>query len=133
MNIGEVAQACGLPAKTIRYYEEIGLVSPERTANGYRHFPPAERHKLTFVARARSLGFTIESCRMLLALYEDPARASGDVRAIAERHVDRIDRKISELQGMRGTLRHLVERCHGDDRPECPILKDLANEPGTGR
>ncbi|MCY4375483.1 MAG: Cu(I)-responsive transcriptional regulator [Spirochaetaceae bacterium] len=133
MNIGEVAEACGLSAKTIRYYEEIGLVSPDRRANGYRHFPDAEGHKLKFVSRARSLGFAIESCRALLALYEDPARASADVRAIAQRHVDRIDRKISELQGMRDTLSYLVERCQGDDRPDCPILEDLASAPGTGR
>ena len=133
MNIGEVAEACGLPAKTIRYYEEIGLISPDRQANGYRDFPAAEGHKLRFVARARSLGFSIENCRALLALYADPERASADVRAIVQSHVGRIDRKIAELQGMRDTLIHLVERCRGNDRPECPILEDLASPPGARR
>ena len=133
MNIGEVAEACGLPAKTIRYYEEIGLISPDRKANGYRDFPEAEGHKLAFVARARSLGFAIEDCRALLALYDDAHRASGDVREIVRSHVRGIDRKIAELAGMRDTLNHLVERCQGDERPECPILDDLASAPGTRR
>jgi MerR family copper efflux transcriptional regulator len=126
MNIGEVAERCGLPAKTIRYYEDIGLIRPPRDANGYRAFRVQDLHKLAFLARARSLGFTIEDCRTLLALYDDTARSSADVRRVAEDHLGRIDRKIAELRAMRATLAHLVDRCHGDGRPDCPILDDLA-------
>ncbi|MCR9254652.1 MAG: Cu(I)-responsive transcriptional regulator [Alphaproteobacteria bacterium] len=131
MNIGEAAARSGLPAKTIRYYEDIGLVRPARDGNGYRAFVEKDIHKLAFLARARSLGFTVEECRVLLALYEDDDRASADVKSIATEHLDRIDRKISELEGMRATLSHLVERCHGDGKPDCPILADLAGEEVT--
>ncbi|SMX33248.1 Cu(I)-responsive transcriptional regulator [Maliponia aquimaris] len=126
MNIGEVADRAGLPAKTIRYYEEIGLVRPPRDANGYRAFRETDLHKLAFLARARALGFSIEDCRVLLALYEDDRRASADVKRVAEEHLARIDEKIAQLQGMRTTLSSLVHACHGDDRPDCPILQDLA-------
>ena len=126
MKIADVAQASGLSAKTIRYYEDIGLVHPMRSENGYRAFVETDVHKLRFLARARSLGFSIEECRTLLSLYEDRARASADVKALAEAHLCRIDHKIAELEGLRGTLRHLVAQCHGDERPECPILDDLA-------
>ena len=126
MKIGDVAEASGLPAKTIRYYEDIGLIRPERGENGYRDFAGADVHKLRFLARARSLGFSIKDCRTLLSLYEDRSRASADVKALAEAHLRRVDRKIAELEGLRGTLRHLVTQCHGDERPECPILDDLA-------
>ncbi len=126
MNIGDVAAASGLPAKTIRYYEEIGLVRPRRDGNGYRRFAEADLHRLAFLARARALGFTIEECRGLLALYEDDSRASADVKRIAQQHLDRIDRKIAELQQMRRTLGELVDCCAGDSRPDCPILHDLA-------
>ena len=129
MNIGEVAQRSGLPAKTIRYYEEIGLVAPPRDANGYRAFRESDLHKLAFLGRARALGFTIEDCRALLALYEDQSRASADVKRIARLHLDRIDGKIAELQAMRGTLSQLVEACAGDNRPDCPIMEDLAALP----
>jgi MerR family transcriptional regulator, copper efflux regulator len=126
MNIGDVAGRSGLPAKTIRYYEDIGLIRPRRDTNGYRAFAEADVHRLAFLARARSLGFSIEACRALLALYADAGRASGDVRQVAEAHLVEIDRKIAELRGMRATLADLVHRCHGDDRPDCPILEDLA-------
>lgn len=126
MNIGDVAEASGLPAKTIRYYEEIGLVRPARGANGYRTFTPADAHKLTFLSRARSLGFSIEDCRMLMSLYEDRGRASADVKHIAAGHLDRIEAKIEELQSLKRTLQSLVQRCHGNDRPDCPILDDLS-------
>jgi len=125
MNIGDVAERAGLPAKTIRYYEDIGLVTPQRAANGYRRFREADLHKLTFLGRARSLGFSIEDCRALLALYEDDSRASADVKRIAEDHLARIDRKIAELSAMRQTLSHLVRACSGDDKPDCPILHGL--------
>jgi Cu(I)-responsive transcriptional regulator len=126
MNIGDVAERSRLPAKTIRYYEDIGLIRPDRSANGYRSFREAHIHKLAFLGRARSLGFTIEECRALLALYEDPGRASADVKQVAREHLAQIDRKIAELGSMRKTLSRLVDHCHGDDRPDCPILDELA-------
>ncbi|MFW5881340.1 MAG: Cu(I)-responsive transcriptional regulator [Roseicyclus sp.] len=133
MNIGEASRASGLPAKTIRYYEDIGLLRPARGANGYRDFSARDTHKLAFLGRARSLGFSIEECRTLLSLYEDRDRASADVKAVAAEHLDHIARKIEELQALKSTLETLVRRCHGDDRPDCPILDDLAGrETGTG-
>ncbi len=126
MNIGDVATLSGLPAKTIRYYEDIGLVKPLRSSNGYRTFRESDAHKLAFLGRARALGFTIEDCRNLLALYEDEKRASAEVKEIAKQHLERIDGKIAELKEMRATLAHLVEECAGDHRPDCPILADLA-------
>jgi Cu(I)-responsive transcriptional regulator len=131
MNIGDVAERSGLPAKTIRYYEDIGLIRPRRGENGYRAFGKADVHKLAFLGRARSLGFSIEACRALMALYEDEDRASSEVKQVAEAHLEQIDRKIAELQGMRATLAHLIHRCHGDERPDCPILDDLAGEDGS--
>ncbi len=126
MNIGDVAKLSGLPAKTIRYYEDIGLVRPLRGSNGYRTFRESDAHKLAFLGRARALGFSIEGCRSLLKLYEDTDRASAEVKRIAEEHLERIDQKISELTEMRATLAHLVDACNGDHRPDCPILTDLA-------
>ncbi len=126
MNIGQVERHSGLPAKTIRYYEDIGLIRPERKTNGYRRFSEQDVHKLRFLQRARSLGFTIGECRMLLSLYEDTDRASADVKAIALGHLARIDRKIAELQSLQRALGELIEACHGDHKPDCPILDDLA-------
>ena len=132
MNIGDVSRASGLPAKTIRYYEDIDLVRPARYANGYRDFSEQDVHKLAFLGRSRSLGFTIEDCRKLMSLYEDRDRASADVKALASEHLDRIAQKIEELQALKSTLETLVVRCHGDNRPDCPILDDLAGrEPPT--
>jgi Cu(I)-responsive transcriptional regulator len=129
MNIKEVAARAGLPAKTIRYYEEIGLITPLRQANGYRAFRESDLHKLAFLGRARSLGFSIEDCRALLALWEDRSRASADVKQIAEAHLVRIEEKIVELQAMRDTLSTLVRACAGDHRPDCPILTGLSEAP----
>ncbi|NNK67412.1 MAG: Cu(I)-responsive transcriptional regulator [Rhodobacteraceae bacterium] len=126
MNIGEVAERSGLPPKTIRYYEDIGLVRPLRSGNGYRAFRETDLHKLAFLGRARALGFSIEDCRTLLDLYEDESRESAQVKAVAEEHLTAIDDKIALLQSMRKTLSHLVKSCHGDERPDCPILSDLA-------
>ncbi len=126
MNVGEAAKRSGLPAKTIRYYEEIGLIDPARSGNGYRDFSDDDIHRLAFLHRARSLGFGIEDCRQLMALYRDRSRASHDVRAIAEAHVVAIGEKIRELEAMRRTLTKLVHACHGDSRPDCPILEDIA-------
>lgn len=131
MNISEVADLSGLPAKTIRYYEDIGLVRPLRSSNGYRAFRKSDLHKLAFLARARGLGFSIEECRALLALWEDEGRASAEVKRIAEDHLREIDRKIAELRELRGTLAHLVSACAGDNRPDCPILASLSGERDT--
>lgn len=130
MNIKDAGLRVGLPAKTIRYYEEIGLVTPERAANGYRDFNAAHLHKLTFLARARGLGFSIEDCRGLLKLWEDQDRASADVRAIAQDHLAEIEAKIAGLQEMRATLSDLVHSCSGDTRPDCPIIEKLQNQDG---
>ena len=128
MNIGDVARLSGLPPKTIRYYEDIGLIKPLRSTNGYRTFRNSDLHKLAFLGRARSLGFTIEDCRTLLKLYCDEKRASADVKKIAEEHLMQIDIKLKELAEMRNTLSHLIDACAGDHLPDCPILADLAQE-----
>jgi Cu(I)-responsive transcriptional regulator len=128
MNIGEVARRSGLPTKTIRYYEDIGLIRPLRGENSYRSFRETDLHKLAFLGRARALGFSIEDCRVLLELYEDKTRESAQVKAVAEHHLAAIDTKIAQLVSMRETLSHLVTACHGDRRPDCPILSDLAGE-----
>lgn len=126
MNISDASARTGLPVKTIRYYEEIGLVAPGRSTNGYRAFAETDLHKLAFVGRARALGFSVEECRDLLRLYDDKDRASGDVKRIALAHLDEIDRKLGELGEMRATLSTLVRSCAGDDRPDCPILEGMA-------
>ncbi|MDJ0629698.1 MAG: Cu(I)-responsive transcriptional regulator [Rhodobacter sp.] len=129
MNIGDVSARSGLPVKTIRYYEEIGLVKPTRGTNGYRAFGEKDLHKLAFLGRARALGFTIEDCRALLALYEDQSRASSDVKRIANEHLAQIESKIFDLKAMRDTLSHLIDECAGDHRPDCPILENLSTPP----
>ncbi|MEX0339420.1 MAG: Cu(I)-responsive transcriptional regulator [Arenibacterium sp.] len=128
MNISDVAKRSGLPAKTIRYYEDLGLIAPARGANGYRDFSEQDLHRLAFLGRARALGFSLEDCRGLLALYSDRDRASAEVKAIALSHLKQIDRKLEEMNEMRSTLSDLVHKCAGDDRPDCPILADLAKE-----
>ncbi|WP_375280880.1 Cu(I)-responsive transcriptional regulator [Pseudooctadecabacter sp.] len=128
MNIGEVAKRSGLPPKTIRYYEDIELIRPKRHDNGYRVFRETDLYKLAFLGRARTLGFSIEDCRILLSLYEDETRESAQVKALAQDHLTAINDKISQLRAMRETLQELVQSCHGDDRPDCPILSDLSGE-----
>lgn len=135
MNIGTVAGESGVPPKTIRYYESIGLI-PEapRSVGGYRRYGERDLHTLKFIQRARGLGFSVKEVGALLGLWHDEHRASADVKALSERHVTRIDRKIAELQAMRRTLVDLIERCHGDHRPDCPIIEDLAergHQPAT--
>ncbi len=130
MNIGNVSERSGLPTKTIRYYEDIGFVKPLRDTNGYRVFQEKELHKLAFLGRARALGFTIEDCRTLLALYDDETRSSADVKRIANEHLEQIDAKIASLKAMRNTLSHLIEECAGDHRPDCPILEGLGQMDG---
>ncbi|WP_091433197.1 Cu(I)-responsive transcriptional regulator [Aliiroseovarius sediminilitoris] len=128
MNIGEVSKRTGLRAKTIRYYEDIGLVKPLRDCNDYRVFRETDLHKLIFLSRARGLGFTIDDCRALLALYEDGSRSSSEVKDITNRHLEEIEAKIIDLQAMHETLSHLAIECAGDHRPDCPILKGLSAE-----
>jgi MerR family transcriptional regulator, copper efflux regulator len=130
MNIGEAAERSGLPAKTIRYYEDISLVAPDRAENGYRDYSSSDVHRLRFLHRARNLGFSIDECRLLLSLYSDRNRASADVKAVAEQKLAEIDAKIRELQSLKSALQPLVDCCHGDDRPDCPILDDLAGQGG---
>ncbi len=126
MNIGGAARQSGLPAKTIRYYEDIGLIRPARRDNGFRDYGAKDLHDLRFIARARSLGFGIQECRHLLDLYRDKHRASAAVRTAAQRHLKDIRAKILELREMEIALGALVAACQGNDRPECPILADLA-------
>ncbi len=127
MQISAAAAASGLPPKTIRYYEEIGLISPARKdGNGYRDYDDRDVHILRFVHRARGLGFPVADCRNLLSLYADAGRDSADVKQLALRRIADIDTKVAELKSMRATLVDLADRCHGDDRPDCPILDDLA-------
>lgn len=127
MTIGALAKLTGVPSKTIRYYEEIGLLpEPARGPNGYRRYDERALHRLRFVKRARDLGFGIDEVQELLALWDDPGRTSAEVKAVAQKHIGEVERKIEKLQEMRRTLMHLVHRCHGDERPDCPILEDLA-------
>lgn len=128
LNIGEVSKRTGLRPKTIRYYEDIGLVRPLRDINEYRVFREADLHKLNFLGRARSLGFAISDCRALLALYEDDGRASAEVKEITSKHLGEIEAKIAVLQAMHETLTHLANECAGDHRPDCPILNGLSAE-----
>ena len=131
MNIGRAAEKSGLPPKTIRYYEEIALIRPARAENGYRDYSEDDVHRLRFLQRSRSLGFSVEECRTLLSLYQDDARASADVKAVALDKITEIDRKLAELKSLRGTLARLAEHYHGDQRPDCPIIDDLAGKRGA--
>ncbi|SFI85674.1 Cu(I)-responsive transcriptional regulator [Aerobium aerolatum] len=126
MNVSAAARRSGLPAKTIRYYEEVGLLKPLRAENGYRDYSDDDVHMLAFLKRARGLGFSIEDCRQLVSLYRDRSRTSHDVREIAVAHVDILGEKIREMQAMQRTLKTLISACHGDHRPDCPILEDMA-------
>jgi len=132
MNIGQAAKKTGLSAKMIRYYESIGLISPTgRSANGYRHFGEEDLHHLAFIKRSRDLGFSLEEVGRLLTLWQDRQRASADVKALAGVHVDELNHKIAELVSLRDTLQQLIDHCHGDHRPDCPILQDLASGCGS--
>ncbi len=130
MQIGTVAEQSGVPTKTIRYYESIGLIrQAHRTGAGYRVYGEHDVQTLRFIQRARGLGFSVQDVAGLLGLWHDAQRTSAQVKDLAESHRAKIDRKIAELRGMRATLDHLIAQCHGDERPECPILDDLAGEP----
>jgi MerR family transcriptional regulator, copper efflux regulator len=131
MRIGQAASATGVSAKMIRYYESIGLLPPMgRTEAGYRVYGPADLHTLRFIRRARELGFSVGAITELLALWRDRSRYSADVKRLAEAQIAMLQAKIEALQSMVGTLAHLAHGCHGDGRPDCPILDDLAA--GTG-
>jgi len=127
MNIGEASGASGVSAKMIRYYESIGLIRPPlRTDSNYRVYSPEDVHVLRFVKRARTLGFSVDETATLLGLWQDKSRASAEVKQIATGHIEALQSKIVELQSMVKTLSHLAHCCGGDDRPDCPILDDLA-------
>ena len=127
LNIGQAAKASGVTAKMIRHYEAIGLLpAARRTTAGYRVYGDAEVRVLQFIHRGRALGFSLEQIGNLLALWQDRARASADVRRLAREHIGELDRKIAELESMKRTLAALADSCHGDQRSDCPILDDLA-------
>lgn len=129
MNIGEAAHASGVSAKMIRYYEEIGLIRPAgRTDSNYRVYGADEVHVLRFIRRARQLGFSMDETARLLDLWQDKSRASAEVKAVAADHIGALETRIAEMQSMVATLRHLVHCCQGNDRPDCPILDDLAGQ-----
>ncbi len=128
MNIGQAAKQSGLSAKMIRYYEATGLLqAAHRSESGYRLYGKEDLHTLAFIKRSRDLGFSLEEVGKLLTLWQDRQRASADVKALARQHIGELNQKIEELASLRDTLQELVEHCHGDDRPDCPILKDLAS------
>lgn len=127
MNIGQAAQATGVTPKMIRHYESLGMLpGVPRTDAGYRQYDERTLHTLRFIRRARDLGFSLEEIEKLLTLWADQARASAEVKSLASRHVADLDARIAQMQAMRRTLQHLVHACHGDGRPDCPILDDLA-------
>lgn len=129
MNIGQASAASGISAKMIRHYESIGLIDEaERTSVGYRIYTRKDLETLRFIRSSRDLGFSVDQIRELLALWRDRNRASSDVKRVALGHVAELEAKMRQLQEMADTLRHLVAHCHGDDRPDCPIIKQLADD-----
>lgn len=127
MNIGTAAKRSGVAAKTIRYYEEIGLIpKASRTDGGYRDYSDRDVEMLRFIHRSRALGFPVKEVAELLALWRDRSRSSAQVKELALHRITDIDTRIAELKSIRRTLTELATRCHGDDRPDCPILQDLA-------
>lgn len=133
MNIGEASAASGVSAKMIRHYERIGLLpEAQRSAAGYRRYDERDVHTLRFVRHARDLGFPLERIRDLIGLWHDRERPSRQVKALAREHLAAIDAKLAELQAVKATLERLVQCCHGDERPDCPILDSLAGERPAG-
>lgn len=129
MNIGQLAKSSGVNAKMIRHYESIGLIpKASRTEAGYRTYSENDVHILRFVRRARSLGFSMKEIKKLINLWRNKSRSSRDVKQLAQSHIEQLEFKISELQAMVDTLKHLSKNCHGDHRPDCPILANLENE-----
>jgi MerR family transcriptional regulator, copper efflux regulator len=131
VKIGAAARRSGITVKMIRYYESIGLMAPaDRTEGNYRTYDGRDVNRLEFVKRARGLGFSLDEIRQLLALWDDCTRASAEVKALVTSHIAELDARIAALKSMRGTLRHLADRCDGDERPDCPIIDDLAGIDG---
>lgn len=129
MNIGEAAKISGVNAKLIRHYESIGIIpKANRTEAGYRTYSESDVHILSFVRRARSLGFSMKEIKKLVSLWRNKSRASAEVKNLALKHIDEMETKIAELQELVKTLKHLSKHCHGDHRPDCPILNDLASQ-----
>jgi Cu(I)-responsive transcriptional regulator len=129
LNIGQAAKVSGVTAKMIRHYEEIGLMPKvRRTMSGYRMYAAADVHILKFIKHSRNLGFSMKQIEALVGLWRDSRRPSSKVKALAQSHIEELDQKIRELEAMRVTLQRLVTTCHGDDRPDCPILEELALE-----
>ncbi|MEQ8824248.1 MAG: MerR family transcriptional regulator [Filomicrobium sp.] len=129
MNIGDASEKTGLPAKTIRYYEDIGLIIADRQPNGYRDYSAEHIERLSFLKRAREFGFPIEDCRKLLGLYCDEQRHTSEVKGLAAHHLEELQLKAQEIQGLVETLRGLVEACSGQDDDDCPIIAELAAKP----
>ncbi len=126
MNIGELSKSSGVNAKLIRHYESIGLIpKAARSESGYRKYGETDIHILKFIKRGRSLGFSMKEIKKLINLWRNRSRASSEVKALAMAHVKELEEKISELQGMADALKHLARTCHGDHRPDCPIIQDL--------
>ncbi|MGA0610481.1 Cu(I)-responsive transcriptional regulator [Caldimonas sp. KR1-144] len=129
MNIGQAAEASGVSAKMIRHYESVELLPPaQRSDAGYRQYGERDVHTLRFIRRSRDLGFSIDEIRDLLSLWQDRERSSRQVKALAQSHIDELDRKVRELLEMKATLETLVHCCRGDDRPDCPIIEELARD-----
>jgi len=128
MNIGQAAASSGVSAKMIRHYEAIGLITAARSDNGYRVYDARDVAVLRFIRHARDLGFPLEDVRRLLALWRDRGRASAEVKRLALAHVEALETKADSLRSMASSLRHLADHCHGDERPDCPILEDLARK-----
>jgi MerR family copper efflux transcriptional regulator len=133
MKISQLAKQTGLSTKTIRYYESIDLISkPERADNGYRSYEQKDVDILNFIQSSRKMGFSLKDVKSLLALWQDKNRASRDVRILAQNHIEEIEERIKELQSIRNTLKNLMDSCHGDDRPDCPILTGLSKDADYG-
>ncbi|HJW57379.1 MAG TPA: Cu(I)-responsive transcriptional regulator [Burkholderiaceae bacterium] len=131
MNIGQAAQASDVNAKMIRYYESIGLIAAaNRSDAGYRQYTDSDVQTLRFIKRSRDLGFSIERIKTLLALWEDRTRKSADVKQLANQYIAELEQDIEKLQSIRAQLQRLADCCHGDNRPDCPIIEDLANRAG---
>lgn len=129
MNIGEAAKISGVNAKLIRHYESIGIIpKARRSDSGYRTYSDSDVHILSFVKRARNMGFSMKEIKKLVGLWRNKTRASSEVKSLALKHIEEMEQKISELQEMVKSLKHLSKNCHGDHRPDCPILEDLAGQ-----
>lgn len=128
MNIGDITRQTGIPARTLRYYEDIGLVTPARAENGYRDYSGADLSRLMLIAQARHMGFSLDECRRLVALSADRGRASRDVQALAQKNLAAVQDRIARLRALETQLQSLIAQCHGDDQPDCAILEELSGK-----